>query len=178
MKAMLRMGSAVLALCAMAGQSPAGVCARPEDAMALKTAALQQELMVAALSCNDIGPYNRFVVSHQQELQDSDAALLAYFRRADPASGTADYHSYKTLLANTFSLNSLRGMQRFCANARYAFDTAFYYGERQTLADFVSGQRVEGTEDFTPCPTNLAGGRMVRGGSADMPARFASPDRR
>jgi hypothetical protein len=37
-------------------------CSRPQDAMAVSVAALQQELMVAAYMCNDIAAYNRFVL--------------------------------------------------------------------------------------------------------------------
>ena len=108
MKKMLKTGVATLALFAMAGQSwAAGVCTPSRDAMALKTAALQQELMVAALYCNDVAPYNRFVTSYQHELQDSDATLLRYFTHGH--GGASAYHAYKTGLANDFSLTGLHG---------------------------------------------------------------------
>ena len=123
MKTMMRTGAAALALCAMVGQSwAAGVCTPAKDAMALKTAALQQELMVAALYCNDVGLYNRFVVSYQHELQDSDAALLNYFQHGH--GGSTAYHAYKTALANDFSLNGLHGMQAYCSAANTAFAVA------------------------------------------------------
>jgi hypothetical protein len=117
MKKLLKTTTTLLALIAMTGQSwAADVCARPSEKLALKTAAMQQELMVAALYCNDIGPYNRFVVSYRRDLQDSDAALLAFFERARHG-GEADYHAYKTALANNFSLASLHGMDAYCAAA-------------------------------------------------------------
>jgi hypothetical protein len=38
----------------------ADVCARAPDLVALQVAALQQQLMVAALTCNDVSLYNSF----------------------------------------------------------------------------------------------------------------------
>src|SRR5215467_13613295 len=123
MKTMLRTGAAVLALLGMVGQSwAAGSCTRAQDVLALKTAALQQQLMVAALYCNDVAPYNHFVTSHQSELQASDAALLRYFTHGH--GGARAYHAYKTGLANDFSLASLHGMPTYCAAANAAFDAA------------------------------------------------------
>ncbi len=81
MKSVVKGTATALALWGMVGQALAsGACARPSEAIALKTAAMQQELMVAALYCNDVGLYNRFVVSYQHDLQNSDAALLSFFR--------------------------------------------------------------------------------------------------
>lgn len=166
MKKMLKTGVATLALFAMAGQSwAAGVCTPSEDAMALKTAALQQELMVAALYCNDVAPYNRFVTSYQHELQESDATLLHYFTHGH--GGASAYHSYKTGLANDFSLNGLHGMQAYCAAANASFDAAFGGGTR-SLASFISTQDVSGTPDLRACDTTVAGGEMVRGGSSRL----------
>lgn len=169
MKTISRSATAALALCAMAGQSwAAGFCAKPEEALALKTAAMQQELMVAALYCNDVGLYNRFVVSYQHELQNSDAALLAYFQHGH--GGSTAYHAYKTALANDFSLSGLHGMQSFCAAANTAFDSALNPDGQRTLAAFISTQRVSGTEAYPACETTTAGGDMVSGGATRMAA--------
>src|SRR6266481_627932 len=83
-------------------------CASPADLAALRTAALQQELMVAAFSCHDIARYNRFVLEHQPELIDSDARLKAFFVHRDARHGEAGYHTHKTELANDSSLRSIR----------------------------------------------------------------------
>jgi hypothetical protein len=170
-KTMTKGAAGMAVLCAMTGQSWAGaLCARPDEAMALKTAAMQQELMVAALYCNDVGLYNRFVVSYQHELQDSDAALLGYFQHGH--GGATAYHSYKTALANDFSLDGLHGMARFCASANTSFDTALNPGGQRTLAGFISTQRVTGTEDYPACETTTAasGGEMVAGGATRLAA--------
>jgi len=168
MRTMMKVAGGVLALCAMTGQSVAGgLCAKPDEAMALKTAAMQQELMVAALYCNDVAPYNRFVVSHQHELQDSDAALLSYFQHGH--GGSTAYHAYKTALANDFSLTGLHGMQSFCAAANTAFDSAS--SSRGSLAQFISLQSVRGTEAYPACDAMQAsGGDVVAGGATRLAA--------
>ena len=153
MKAVWKTGATALALFGMMGQAmAAGICARPPEALALKTAAMQQEMMVAALYCNDVKPYNHFVLSHQRELQASDAMLLSYFKRADGArAGESAYHAYKTGLANDFSLAGLHGMQGFCAAANAAFDAADSPSAGPTLATFISTQSVAGTESYASC---------------------------
>jgi hypothetical protein len=168
MKMMLKSAATALALSGMVGQAFAGgACARPDEALALKTAALQQELMVAALYCNDEGLYNRFVVSYQRDLQNSDATLLSFFARGH--GGASAYHTYKTNLANDFSLSGLHGMQSYCSAANAAFGAALNPSGPATLAGFVSTQEVD-TEGYQACDTTVAGGEMVSGGSA----RYAS----
>jgi hypothetical protein len=162
MRTMWKTGATALALVGMVGQAAAsGTCPRTDEAMALKTAALQQELMVAALYCNDVQPYNRFVVSYQRELQASDAMLMSFFQHGH--GGASAYHAYKTGLANDFSLSGLHGMQAYCSAANAAFD-ASSGGSQRTLADFIATQRVSGTEAYT-C-SDSANSESVVGGSS------------
>jgi len=159
------MGS-VLALLAMSGQCLAASCARPTEALALKTAAMQQELMVAALYCNDVGPYNRFVISYQHELQQSDSALMNFFVRGH--GGSTAYHAYKTGLANDFSLSGLHGMQAFCAAANAAFDAALGPAAQHSLAMFISSQQINGAEAYPACEAAI---ENVGGGSTRIASR-------
>jgi hypothetical protein len=168
MKTVLKGAATIMALCGMMGQALAsGACARGDEAMALKTAAMQQELMVAALYCNDVGLYNRFVVSYQHDLQSSDAALLSFFVHGH--GGASAYHTYKTNLANDFSLSGLHGMQAYCSTANAAFGAALNPSGPSTLAGFISAQDVD-TEGYRTCDTTVAGAEMVTGGSS----RYAS----
>ncbi len=105
---------------------------------ALQVAAVQQRLMVAALSCNAISRYNRFVMSYRRELQASDAALKSFFVRM--SGGLSEYHAFKTRLANQSSLRSI-GEGSYCDEAMATFDDALR-SRGQSLADFVSSQRV------------------------------------
>ncbi len=97
-------------------------CASAGEIAALKTAALQQALMVAAFNCHAIRQYNRFVLDHRAELVESDARLKAYF--VHDHGGEAGYHTYKTELANASSLRSIRDTDAFCARADDAFEMA------------------------------------------------------
>lgn len=148
--------TSAVALFAMTGQAWAGdACVTSRDATALKAAALQQELMVAALTCNDISRYNHFVVSYRSELQGSDKALQAYFLRVSAQSGVADYHAYKTRLANQSSLDSVHD-DGYCAKANMAFEDALE-GPRASLAELVANETVSGADDFVPCDESVAG---------------------
>ena len=171
MRSMWKTGATALALLGMTGQAmAAGICARPEEALALKTAAMQQEMMVAALYCDDVKHYNHFVVSHQRELQDSDAKLMSYFKRANGArAGETAYHAYKTGLANDFSLAGLHGMQAFCTAVNAAFDAAESPAAGPTLVTFISTQSVSGTESYASCEVTAS--VTVVGGSSSPAAK-------
>jgi hypothetical protein len=111
----------VLATNYVAATAYGAQCVSGDDMTALRTAAMQQNLMVAALTCHDVGRYNRFVLAHQPELIDSDARLKQFFIHR---GGEGGYHTYKTELANAASLRSIRESDSFCADAREQFEFA------------------------------------------------------
>ena len=113
---------------------------------------MQQRLMVAALSCGESQSYNNFVRSYQTELQASDKNLQAYFRREYGKTGTADYHAYKTRLANSSSMAVINDMTGYCASAKASFETAL--GTKPALAVFISDQSID--QRFVPCPIQTA----------------------
>src|SRR5260370_7429914 len=144
MRKLVKSGATALMLTCMAGNgwaatTEAAGCARPEDMTAIKAAAVQQKLMVAALSCNAIQLYNKFVTSYQKELQNSDQALQNFFRRLNGKTGTADYHAFKTRLANTSSLQSIGDINAYCATTKHAFNTP-PNSAKTPLAGSVSNQ--------------------------------------
>jgi len=161
MRRFVKSGATALMLACMAGNVWAATteavgCARPEDMSAIKAAAVQQKLMVAALSCNAIQLYNKFVTSYQKELQNSDQALQNFFRRLNGKTGTADYHAFKTRLANTSSLQSIGDINAYCASTKESFDTALN-SAKITLAGFVSSQATSADNAFSPCQIRTAG---------------------
>jgi hypothetical protein len=166
MKTILKTATALLAISAMGGQaSAAGMCAKPDEYSALKAAAVQQKLMVAALYCSDVGLYNRFVISYQKELQDSDATLLSYFQRTEGKGGAKDYHAYKTSLANGYSLESIHAMQRYCHAADVTFDAALD-PSNSSLRNFLAVQSVPEAAAYPACGTMEANADTVSGGSS------------
>jgi hypothetical protein len=136
---MLKTTSATIALFALsmslAGQAEAAGCASPAEAAALKTAVMQQELMVAALQCHEASAYNRFVIAYRPELQDSDAALKAFFVRRGGEHGEAGYDTFKTKAANLSALEQARDTSAFCADAHALFGAAL--ANRGSLMSFV-----------------------------------------
>ena len=106
-------------------------CLKSRDAHALQTAAMQQRLMVAALTCQQAPLYNRFVITYRGELMRSDADLRRYFRHH---GGMTGYHAYKTKLANAASLESLHGIRHYCADANTVFHSALDTGKTSLTA--------------------------------------------
>jgi hypothetical protein len=131
----------------------AGECASPADLAALRTAALQQELMVAAFSCRDIDSYNQFVLTHQPELIASDAKLKSFFVRRDTRHSEASYHAYKTELANASSLRSIRETDAFCAGAESEFRLAV---QPVNLSTLIGAQSWGAVASYPACPGDLS----------------------
>ena len=110
-------------------------CVSRGDAAALKTAAVQQQLMVAAFMCRDASAYNGFVRTYQTDLQESDATLKAYFVRRLGRRGEAAYDSYKTKAANLAGLSQARNSEAFCGATDRLFAQAL--NSRMSLSSFV-----------------------------------------
>jgi hypothetical protein len=148
-KKWLRTGLATVAMLSMTEPAFASEdCIRHEDMAALKAAAMQQQLMVAALSCRATSLYNRFVLSYRDELQASDNTLKTFFQRR--AGGEADYNSFKTQLANRSSLSSIRHTRSYCEEAYASFDAALF-SDRHSLEDFVARQPVSLDLNWSEC---------------------------
>jgi hypothetical protein len=138
----------------------AEVCARPPDLVALQIAALQQQLMVAALTCDDVSLYNRFVTTYQQELLTSDETLQTFFDRFGDQEGGSAYHSFKTKMANVYSGRSAADKKKFCTSARASFAPALK-SEQVSLATFAMSQPSSVNEPYTNCGDTIAGGAML-----------------
>lgn len=125
-----------------AGAMAAPRCARPEEVTAIQAAMIQQQLMVAALTCNEVEHFNAFQTSYGPELRASDAHLEKMFRRLyGNRRGEAEYHAFKTRLANHSSMRSIRDNAGYCRDARAAFDAALR-GAKPTLAAFVGSVQI------------------------------------
>ena len=140
----LMAGACLLALCVGAGSAEARKalkCAAPPEVAAMQTAAIQQELMDAALTCGDQArtDFNAFQTSFNAELRRSDKTLLAMFRRVMGGSkGDAAYNLFKTDMASKAELRRVHGHADFCAAANLVISAALA-PEKPSLNDFVSG---------------------------------------
>ena len=134
----------MLALPALNAPALAAGCAGPADTAAIKTAILQQQLMVAAFQCREADAYNRFVSANRSELLSSDARLKAYFVRH---GGETGYDAFKTRAANLSALEQARDAAGFCANAHALFVAAA--ARQGDLAGFVAARTPAGkTGDY------------------------------
>ncbi len=112
---------------------------------------VQQELMVAALTCNEVAHFNAFQTSFGPELRESDANLARMFRRLYGARhGEAEYHAFKTRLANHSSMRSIRDNVGYCHDASVAFDAALT-ASKPSLRDFVAGVQVVDDSPVNSC---------------------------
>jgi len=157
MRKTVRIGGAALMLTCLAGNvwAAGAGCARPEDMTAIKAAAVQQRLMVAALSCDAAQRYNSFVTTYQKELQASDRALQNFFRRLNGRTGTEDYHAFKTRLANASSIQSIGNITAYCDGAKEVFAAALDTA-KSSLAVFVGRQATSADDAFAPCQFRTA----------------------
>jgi hypothetical protein len=138
MKPVKHMLAAMVALTGMTGQlAAAPACATDTDMAAFRTAAVQQQLMVAGFMCKDMDQYNQFVVAYRSELQKSDSDLKSYFIHH---GGEAGYDTFKTKMANLAALSDSTNAPAYCDNAAASFHAAFT--GHLTLNNFVQAQQL------------------------------------
>lgn len=130
----------------------------------MQVAAIQQELMVAALTCHDVVRFNAFQTSYSKALRRSDWRLRHMFRRLFGGRGMAKYHAFKTQLANKSSIRSIHDNAGYCKEAQLVFAAALA-PQKPTLAEFVSGVAVHDDGAVDSCnisvATGFAGARAV-----------------
>jgi hypothetical protein len=151
-------GAVALALVTAATGAMGGPrCASSDEVTAIQAAAIQQQLMVAALTCNQIEHFNAFQTSYGKELRRSDASLEKMFRRLYAGHGEAEYHAFKTRLANDSSIRSIHDNPGYCHDAGMVFDAALI-SDKPTLAGFVSGIEVSEQGPIDSCGLTVAVG--------------------
>jgi hypothetical protein len=155
--------AAALAMTANAAAAPR--CARPDEVTAIQVAMIQQELMVAALTCNEVPHFNAFQTNFGPELRTSDNTLERMFKRLYGASrGEAEYHAFKTRLANHSSIRSIRDNVSYCQEAGVVFSAALT-PDKPSLGSFASGVQVVEDSPVSSCEVKvqvgLAGAKIV-----------------
>jgi len=148
----------IAALAVNANAVGAPRCARPDEVTAIQAAMIQQELMVAALTCNEVQHFNAFQTSYGPELRVADATLARMFKRLyRGARGEAEYHAFKTRLANHSSMRSIRNNPDYCREAGEAFAAALT-PEKPSLSNFVAGVQVVEDSPVDSCQLRVAVG--------------------
>lgn len=155
----MKAGALSLAAVMVAGNAFAASsskCAKPEEVTAIQTAAIQQELMVAALTCNDVTNFNAFQTGFSKELQTSDATLHKMFKRIfGGRAGEDQFHAFKTRMANDSSIRSIHDNPGYCHEADGVFSQALAPA-KPTLAAFVSSVTVQEESPVNSCEVRVA----------------------
>lgn len=147
-----------LGLVAATGAVAGRRCATRAEVTAIQAAAVQQELMVAALTCNDTSDFNAFQTSYSRELRRSDWHLLHMFQRLyGGMRGRAKYHAFKTRLANNSSIRSIHDTAAYCHQTQLVF-TAALASSKPSLAELVSGVAVDEKGPVDACQIRVATG--------------------
>jgi len=146
---------ALMVMTAATGAIGAPRCATSDEVTAIQASAIQQQLMVAALTCNQIDHFNAFQTSYSKELRRSDASLQHMFRRLYAGHGDAEYHAFKTRLANNSSIRSIHDNQNYCRDASLVFEAALI-ADKPSLASFVSGIEVTEPGPVGSCAMSVA----------------------
>lgn len=132
-------------------------CAKPAEVTAIQVAAIQQELMVAALTCHQVTSFNAFQTGFSKELRKSDRNLKNMFSRLFGSRGHAEYHAFKTRLANNSSIRSIHDNAAYCKEAQMVFAAALG-PEKPALANFVSEVTVHDSGPVNSCDMRVATG--------------------
>lgn len=142
---------------AMARSSEASLkCAKPDEVSAIQAAAIQQQLMVAALTCNEIARFNSFQTNFGPELRTSDATLAKMFKRLYGArQGESEYHAFKTRLANDSSIKSIHDNVNYCQRTGSLLSAALMPA-KPTLVTFVSVVQVVEESPVNSCAFRVA----------------------
>jgi hypothetical protein len=164
----LSLAGVLVAGSAMAARS-SNKCAKADEVTAIQVAAVQQELMVAALTCDQVTNFNAFQTGFGPELRTSDATLHSMFKRIFGArQGEAQFHAFKTRMANDSSIRSIHDNQGYCREAAGVFAMALAPA-KPTLAAFVSGVTVQEESPVNSCDIRVASALPgLSGGSASV----------
>ncbi len=111
-----------------------GNCLRPAEATAFDVRALQSQLMVVALSCQQHDAYNAFVTRFQPQLGQAHTQVTAHFRRVAGRQSQRAMDQYITNLANNHMQEGIRQGSHFCQNQMPLFQQAMQARDLNDLA--------------------------------------------
>lgn len=127
-------------------------CVQPAEKTAFDVRALQSQLMVVALVCQQHDDYNAFVRRHMNDLGAANQSLMNYHRRAHGAQHQRQLDLYITNLANSQMQAGIAQGSHFCRNQAPLFQLAMAATNRAELANIAVTQRVPQPLELTLCP--------------------------
>ncbi|RVT90684.1 hypothetical protein EOD42_23055 [Rhodovarius crocodyli] len=128
-------------------------CATPEERSALDIRALQSQLMVLALTCQQEEQYNRFVTQHRGTLGSVYNQVQRHFRRVYGGAGQRRLDEYITNTANGHSQVGISQGSLFCSNQAGLFPAALASTTRDQLAQLSQQRQISQVYSPTACGT-------------------------
>jgi hypothetical protein len=175
----LAAGVSVFVICAAGGaeaKSKPLKCAGPEEVTAMQITTVQQQLMVAALTCGDTARinYNAFQTRFLLDLRQYDKTMLRMFTRVmGGAKGDKAYNLFKTELAAKAELRRLGNHDNYCQEATLVAAAALG-PQKIVLSEFVAD--VPAYDVTTPvgrCDVQIA---VTMQGTKSAPAVVPKPN--
>ncbi len=131
-------------------------CVRPGDYPAFDITALQNKLMVTALTCDARDKYDAFVMKYRPELASQNKALSNYFSRANSRRARQQQDDYMTQLSNSQSSTGLRQGTLYCQYNLGVFDEVMALRSSAELTDYAAGKSVMQPIPMSECGTAAA----------------------
>jgi hypothetical protein len=134
----------------------AGICASPTEKAAFDSRVLQNELMVAALTCGEAARYNVFVTKFQPELTAHGKMVKSYFDRTYGKRGEHELNQFMTRLANAATMRRMQmSMHDYCVSAVGLFNAATSV-EPTNLVAFASQTTFVSNSGIQSCAVQAA----------------------
>ncbi len=131
-------------------------CATRKEKIALDTRALQSQLMVAAISCNQQVNYNQFVTKYNRYLSEQGQVMKRYFTRIYSGGGVQQMNQFVTTMANSSSRASLRQEENAFCQRSAEFFSKLISGNEDQLLSLSGGFQLEGMHGVGLCATEIA----------------------
>ncbi|MCX8134919.1 MAG: hypothetical protein N3D18_13270 [Roseococcus sp.] len=127
-------------------------CLQPAEKTAFDVRALQSQLMVVALTCQQQDDYNNFVRRHMNELNNAQRGVTSYHRRVHGAQHQRQLDLYITNLANSQMQAGIARGSFFCREQAPLFQMAMQANTREELANLAVQRQIPQPLGAEPCP--------------------------
>ncbi|WP_051213386.1 hypothetical protein [Rubritepida flocculans] len=127
-------------------------CLQPAEKTAFDVRALQSQLMVVALTCQQQDDYNNFVRRHMNELNNAQRGVTSYHRRVHGAQHQRQLDLYITNLANSQMQAGITRGSFFCREQAPLFQMAMQANTREELANLAVQRQIPQPLGAEPCP--------------------------
>jgi hypothetical protein len=129
-------------------------CLQPTEKTAFDVRALQSQLMVVALTCQQQDDYNNFVRRHMNELNNAQRSVTSYHRRVHGAQHQRQLDLYITNLANSQMQAGITRGSFFCREQAPLFQMAMQASTTTELANLTVSRQIPQPLGAEACPAS------------------------